>query len=100
MHINENLVNNQTFARYLHERGYTVGMFGKYLNANPKAPPAGIDAYMTNGGGEYMAPQFDTSGVSDLGPYFMPDGGWHGNSSDYTTSVVGNMSMSWIKKVR
>lgn len=46
-----------------------------------------------------MAPQFDTKGVSDLAPYYMRDGSWQGNISDYTTSVVGNMSMSWIKKV-
>jgi len=26
MHINEGLVNNQTFALYLHNQGYTVGM--------------------------------------------------------------------------
>jgi hypothetical protein len=64
-----------------------------------RVPPPGIDAYMTNGGGEYMAPQFDTKGVSDLAPYHMPDGGWTGNRSDYTTSVVGNMSLAWLKKV-
>ena len=73
-------VNNQTFALYLRDEGYTVpvcvgrvfwggssvrgkdschglvagwqvGMFGKYLNNNPRTPPPGIDAYMTNGGG-------------------------------------------------
>ena len=99
MHIDENKVNNQTFALYLHQRGYTVGMFGKYLNNNPKIAPLGIDAYMTNGGGTYTHPQFDTTGVSDLAPYYMADGGWQGNSSDYTTAVVGNTSLSWIKKV-
>ena len=26
-------------------------------------------------------------------------GGWNGNRSDYTTAVVGNMSISWLKKV-
>ena len=76
MHIDEGKVNNQTFARYLHERGYVVGMFGKYLNNNPKDAPPGIDAYMTNGGGTYYSPQFDTKGVSDLPPYHMPDGVW------------------------
>jgi N-acetylglucosamine-6-sulfatase len=99
MHVNENLVNNQTFALYLKEAGYTVGMFGKYLNNNPHEPPAGIDAYMANGGGNYYKPQFDTQGVSDLAPYNMPDGGWTGTSDDYTTAVVGNMSLSWIRKV-
>ena len=33
----------------------TVGMFGKYLNDNPKSAPPGIDAYMTNGGGTYVS---------------------------------------------
>jgi hypothetical protein len=65
----------------------------------PAAPPAGIDAYMANGGGEYTAPQFDTKGVSDLAPYFMKDGGWKGNDTDYTTAVVGNVTMSWLRKV-
>lgn len=99
MHINEDVVNNQSFSLYLYEAGYRVGMFGKYLNTNPKTPPAGIEAYMTNGGGEYYAPQFDTQGVEDLAPYFMANGSWHGNRTDYTTSVVGNMSMSWLRKV-
>merc|ERR1712137_1062977 len=83
----------------LQKAGYRVGMFGKYLNHNPKTPPPGIEAYMTNGGGQYFKPQFDTQGVADLAPYFMPDGGWQGSSEDYTTAVVGNMSIAWIKKV-
>ena len=29
----------------------------------------------------------------------MADGGWNGNQSDYTTAVVGNTSLSWLKKV-
>jgi N-acetylglucosamine-6-sulfatase len=29
MHVDEDLVNNATFARDLHEAGYIVGMFGK-----------------------------------------------------------------------
>ena len=74
MHIDEDKVNPDTFAKYLHARGYTVGMFGKYLNSNPKVAPPGIDAYMTNGGGNYYAPQFDTVGVADLAPYYMADG--------------------------
>merc|ERR1712107_863960 len=82
MHIDEKRVNNQTFAMYLKEAGYTVGMFGKYL---------------TNGGGHYFGPQFDTQGVSDLAPYFMEDGGWTGTDDLYTTSVVGNISLSWKK---
>jgi hypothetical protein len=54
---------------------------------------------MANGGGDYYSPQFNTAGVSDLAPYFMPDGGWQGNDTDYTTAVVGNVSLSWMRKV-
>jgi arylsulfatase A-like enzyme len=36
MHVNEPLVNNNTFARHLKEKaGYTVGMFGNYLFSYP-----------------------------------------------------------------
>lgn len=42
MHVNEAKVNNATFARYLKEEaGYTVGMFGKYLNNVPNTVPPG-----------------------------------------------------------
>jgi hypothetical protein len=54
---------------------------------------------MTNGGGNYMAPQFDTEGVSDLAPWNIPDGGHTFGKKNYTTSVVGNISIAWIKKV-
>lgn len=43
MHVNEPLVNNNTFAKHLKEdAGYTVGMFGKYQNIMPKTVPPGI----------------------------------------------------------
>ena len=99
MHIDEGRVNNQTFALYLQQAGWAVGMFGKYLNNNPKQAPPGISAYMTNGGGEYFAPQVDTVGVSDLAPYHMADGSWTGSETDYTTAIVGNTSISWVRKV-
>jgi hypothetical protein len=38
-------------------------------------------------------------GVSDLAPYHMADGSWQGNKTDYTTAVVGNVSMAWLRKV-
>jgi hypothetical protein len=39
MHVNETHVNKATFARRLSEEaGYSVGMFGKYLNNVPKVP--------------------------------------------------------------
>jgi len=99
MHTDPRIVNNQTFAYFLQKAGYRVGMFGKYLNNNPLTAPAGIEAYMTNGGGEYFAPVFNTQGVSDLAPYRMADGIWKGGDDDYTTAVVGNASLAWIRKV-
>jgi N-acetylglucosamine-6-sulfatase len=42
MHVNYSKINNHTFARYLNEEaGYTVGLFGKYLNAMPSFVPPG-----------------------------------------------------------
>ena len=70
MHINETKVNNFTFAKYLHEQGgYAVGMFGKFLNNVPDPwgqPAAGYDAWLANGGGEYLSPRF---GVKNLAAF-------------------------------
>ena len=42
MHVNESKVNPNTFARSLKETGgYTVGMFGKYLNNMPSQATVG-----------------------------------------------------------
>lgn len=41
MHVNETLVNNHTFAKHLQAAGYTVGLFGKYLNKMPPYVPEG-----------------------------------------------------------
>ena len=96
MHINYTKVNPHSFARTLSEEGgYTVGMFGKYLNVMPEDyPPPGWDAWLANEGGSYIAPSFQTKNIAG-----KPDGGWQGNSSDYTTAVVGNASITWIKSV-
>lgn len=101
MHINETKVMNHTFARYLHdEAGYAVGMFGKFVNSVPDpwgAAPQGFDAWMANGGGEYLNPAF---GVQNLKAFSGVDDGnnvvFHGN---YTTAVVGNMSTAWIRHI-
>lgn len=87
------VVNNATFARYLSEAGYTVGMFGKYLNNVPNYVPIGFDAWMANGGGDYYSPAFSTYNVDGL-----PNGHWKGTPENYTTSVVGNMSIHFIRK--
>ena len=96
MHVNYSKVNGHTFARVLSEQaGYAVGLFGKYLNVMPKQyPPPGFDAWLANGGGTYISPQFQTHNIDGL-----PDGGWTGSVENYTTAVVGNASIAWINKV-
>jgi hypothetical protein len=75
-----------------------VGLFGKYLNsvANWTDPPPGFGAWLANGGGDYIAPSF---GASGLGWYGIPDGMARFTASDYTTSVVGNASLAWVRRV-
>lgn len=105
-HVDNNKVVNNTFAKTMKDNGYTIGLFGKYLNQWPRdglnaagAKSPGFDAWMANGGGTYYAPSFATEGISDLGAAGKPDGGWHGGEDDYTTAIVGNTSLAWIKKV-
>ena len=61
-----------SFAKYLKEEAnYTVGMFGKYLNNVPKFVPPGFDAWLANGGGSYLSPEFATWNIDGL-----PNGTW------------------------
>ena len=95
MHVDYEHVNNNTFARVLKEEGnYTVGMFGKYLNEMPATVPPGFDAWLANGGGDYIAPAFMTQNIDGL-----PDGHWRGTAENYSTAVIGNTSIAWIRKV-
>ena len=119
MHVNEMHVNQATFARNLKEQaGYTCGMFGKYMNTMPSQVPVGWDAWMGNGGGNYVAPTFQIKNLDFMVPPMPSDpelhcglagaegGCWQGpDCSDpsafgcYTTAVVGNVSTAWIRKV-
>lgn len=96
MHVDYDLVNANTFFVQLKAAGYATAMFGKYLNNVPAQTPPGIDAWLANGGGNYIAPAFNTAGIAEFG---FPDGKWQGTVNDYTTSVVGNLTVAWIKKV-
>lgn len=100
MHINTTLVHNHTFAKALHEGGnYTVGLFGKWLNNCPfcgTSVPAGFDAWFANGGGNYIAPQFHVRNLEQLG---FQNGHWQGGSENYSTAVIGNVSVAWIRSV-
>jgi N-acetylglucosamine-6-sulfatase len=103
MHIEENLVHNFSFPLHLKQAGYTTGMFGKYLNFCPgkcrdecsgEPIPEAFDAWLANGGGQYFEPSFSVKNIDGL-----PDGTFDGTAKDYTTAVVGNYSVAWIKKV-
>jgi len=69
-------------------------MFGKYLNEMPSIVPPGFDAWLANGGGSYLSPGFQTKNIDGL-----PDGHWKGTADNYSTAVIGNVSIAWIKKV-
>lgn len=103
MHVDENRVHNYTFATKLSAAGYKVGIFGKYLNSHDlpeqTAVDPGFDAWLVNGGGSYNNPFFHASGISPFVPE-IKDGRWRANTSygaAYTTSVVGNVSVEWIR---
>jgi len=103
MHCDMNRVHNSSFAKRLKGYGYTVGLFGKYLNAIPGANitrpgayvPEGFDAWFANGGGNYISPQFATSGLEEFSSY--KDGAVQFNTSVYSTSIIGNTSLAWIR---
>ena len=103
MHVNETTVNEATFAKYLQAGGYTVGMFGKYLNNVPNFVPPGFDVWMANGGGDYVHPKFATKNINFMDPPSknIPDGTNHDMSKigNYSTSVIGNVSLAWIRSV-
>ena len=86
MHVDMSEVHNSTFARPLQDAGYTTGLFGKYMNAMPEYKPLGWDTWFANDGGDYMSPKFRT-GLWDS--VYFPGG--------YTTAVVGNESVKWIR---
>jgi N-acetylglucosamine-6-sulfatase len=61
---------NSTIATWLHDAGYTTGLFGKYLNGYPfpdrpaNYVPPGWDAWVAfSGGGRYNAPIFNEDGT-------------------------------------
>eukprot|EP01079_Euglenida_sp_SAG-EU17-18_P002380 gene2380-3185_t len=50
--------------------------------------------WFANGGDDYYSLTFSVKNIDGL-----PDGQWQGTPKDYTTSVVGNRSIEWIRKV-
>jgi N-acetylglucosamine-6-sulfatase len=128
MHVEENLVHNFSFPHHLKQSGYTTGMFGKYLvsgtyivwttltccyhfvhlhpisqnycpgdckdECSGEPIPDAFDSWLANGGGHYYSPSFSVKNIDGL-----PDGTFDGTATDYTTAVVGNHSVAWIRKV-
>ena len=107
MHCDMDKVHNHSFAVRLQKKGYTLGLFGKYLNAMPgnawnvSKPdafvPAGWSAWYANGGGSYIASGFATSGLKEAAG--IEDGAIQLDNSpaNYSTSAIGNVSMAWIR---
>jgi len=78
------------------QAGYTVGVFGKHLNnMNPNCPPPGVDRWLVNNGGNYLNPtfQYASAGVKPSMANFNNCTGM----ACYSTSVIGNATISWIK---
>eukprot|EP00966_Prymnesium_polylepis_P159344 3682627-Prymnesium_polylepis.1 len=73
-------------------------MFGKFLNNVPdwSEPARGFGAWMANGGGDYISPEFGTKNLAFAG---IKDGSVHLGKDNYTTAVVGNVSNQWIRHV-
>ena len=96
MHTDDLKVQDNTFAKYLAPAGYKVGMFGKYLNAwNFAVVPEGFDAWLANGGGDYFGPAWVTKNAG-VG---IPNVSYKFPLVNYTTSVVGNLSIAYIRKI-
>ena len=94
MCVDDDKVNNFTFAVDLARVGYRVGMFGKYLNSWSGKIQPGFSRWFANGGGAY----FNTSFNDDR----SPTGKFHANKSFYSgyqTSILGNVSINWIKEI-
>lgn len=109
MHADPARVHPVSLAAALGAAGYTVGWFGKHMNACPALPPAGFGCatcwWFANGGGEdvepggYLNASFhDRSAWAELpsanGTYVASTGGEFGG---YTTAILGNKSLAWLR---
>jgi arylsulfatase A-like enzyme len=87
----------QTIATALHDRGYTTGMFGKYLNFWNRSPagyiPPGWDVFDAlwedEGAGAGAYYNYEIHGTSPIEAY--------GNApEDYSTRVIGSKAVDFI----
>jgi len=109
MHVDENKVNPVSAASYLVQAGYTVGYFGKHMNQCPSKPPPGYDCdtcyWFANGGGRDSEPGgYINATFNDFSQWPQSLNGKYvantsGEYAGYTTSVIGNKSIEWVKQV-
>ena len=71
MHIHTDPVNERSFGKHLGDVGYTMGYFGKHLNAPPSAPPPGYNCstcrWFVYGGDTEKFPNCSKSTASGTG---------------------------------
>ena len=117
MHMDTNKVNPNSFASYLQlNASYNVAWFGKHMNQCPAKPPAGFDCpncyWFANGGGSDNEPggyvnasfsDYDGGVAHPVDRYHSKAGKYkadtNGEFAGYTTSIIANKSIAWIRKV-
>lgn len=95
----------KSFVRKLSEGGYKTGVFGKLLNTmttygcDNKSYPEGLDRGMIMCGAVFY-------GANWADYTRLPDGSVNGtvyksgkNPEDYTTSVIGNKTIEWMRSI-
>lgn len=77
---------------------------GKYLNVCPTSAQPGWDAWFANGGGNYYNTSFSVENIDGLedaaNHRFDTPYQYNGETAwPYSTALIGNYSIAWIKKV-
>jgi len=109
MHVDEKKVNPVSFGFYLGKAGYTLGYFGKHMNSCPKLAPPGWDCptfyWFANGGGSdnepggYLNASFHDYSQWPQSLNGTYKGNTNGEYSGYTTSIIANKSIEWVRQV-
>jgi N-acetylglucosamine-6-sulfatase len=106
MHMNFSLLSpGPTFAQHLAKVGYSVAIFGKYLNRNPLHPsgqpqiPTGVSTWFVSPGDEAnKSSALDPSGEYFPSFYYDQAGVWENSELEYETAFLGNRSLSWMRE--
>jgi len=106
MHLNfTHLSPGPTVFQHLASAGYTVGVFGKYLNRIPMRTdgtpqiPTGVSEWFVSPGDEAnKATELDSSGEYYPEFYYHNNGTWNNTAREYETNFLGNRSVAWMRK--